>query len=58
MKKYIKPSTEIIAVETACAMMQASGEFGEVPVIPGDTNDQDRAKWHTFDVWDMEDEED
>lgn len=57
MKKYIKPQTEVIAVEAACAMMQASGDFDEVAVTPGETNDRDRAKWHTFDVWDIDDDE-
>ena len=55
MKKYIKPTIEVMKVEVESALLAASG-LEEVPVIPGDTNEADRSKRHSFSVWGEEEE--
>ena len=57
MKRYIKPEVTVIEIETSANLMQAS-----LDVDMSDTHEGpvDRAKGgrYTFDIWDLDEEED
>lgn len=57
MKRYIKPEVTVIEIETSANLMQAS-----LDIDNGGTHDrpEDRAKGgrYTFDIWNLDEEED
>lgn len=56
-KKYIKPTTDILELTVDSIMQTVSGTWAETK---GDyDNDvKDLSKGHTFDIWDLDEEED